>query len=198
MDTFRYIVGVLLVVGIPPGLTWWFLVHPFVGFWRGLGARTTMIVMTLYFVVLLAGLVVIRDRLLGPDLGLHWALFGLGLVLCLVAGAIGWKRKRYLTMRVLAGVPEVESDEEKRGELLSEGPYAWIRHPRYVEIVFAVFGYAAMSNYLGCWILALLTLPVIHLVVLLEERELIERFGEAYRDYAARVPRYLPASWRRS
>jgi protein-S-isoprenylcysteine O-methyltransferase Ste14 len=33
---------------------------------------------------------------------------------------------------------------------------------------------------------------VIHLVVILEERELVDRFGDAYRKYAARVPRYFP------
>ena len=67
-----------------------------------------------------------------------------------------------------------------------------IRHPRYVEIAFATFGYAAISNYLGCWILAILTIPVIHAIVILEERELMDRFGDSYRDYAARVPRYFP------
>lgn len=192
MNTFRYILGVLLVVGLPPGITWWFVVHPFVGFWRRLGARATMVVMIVFFAVSLVGLVLIRDRLLGPDLGLSWPLFGLGVALCLVAAFIGWKRKKYLTMRILAGVPEVETEAEKRGKLLNEGPYAVVRHPRYVEIVFATFGYAAIANYSGCWILAMLAVPVLHLVVILEERELMDRFGDAYREYAARVPRYVP------
>jgi len=192
MDTFRYVLAVLLLVGLPPGVTWWFVVHPFVGFWRKLGARVTMMVMVVFFAVSVVGLVLIRDVLLGPDLGLIWPLFGLGVALCLVAGYIGWKRKKYLTMRILAGVPEVEADVEKRGKLLDEGPYSVIRHPRYVEIVFATFGYAAIANYLGCWILAFLTVPVVHLIVILEERELIDRFGDAYREYAARVPRYFP------
>lgn len=180
------------MVGLPPGLTWWFVVHPFVDFWRKLGARNTMTVMIVFFMASLAGLVIIRERLLGPDMGLHWPLFGLGVVLCVVAGYIGWKRKRYLTVRVLAGVPEVETDEGKRGELLDQGAYSIIRHPRYVEIAFATFGYAAISNFLGCWIVAVLALPVLHLIVLLEERELLDRFGEEYRLYASRVPRYLP------
>lgn len=192
MNTFRYILGVLLVVGLPPGMAWWFAVHPLVSFWRKVGVRGTMTAMILFFALSVAGLAMVRDALLGPDLGLRWPLLGLGGVLCAAAGFIGWKRRKHLTMRVLAGVPEVETDVDKRGHLLVEGPYAVIRHPRYVEIVLASFGYAAIANYLGCWILAILTVPVIHLIVILEERELIDRFGDAYRQYAARVPRYLP------
>ena len=37
-------------------------------------------------------------------------------------------------------------------------------------------------------------LPAVHLIVLLEERELGRRFGAAYDEYAARVPRYLPGA----
>lgn len=34
--------------------------------------------------------------------------------------------------------------------------------------------------------------PLRHLIVLLEERELRDRFGEAHADHARRVPRYWP------
>lgn len=192
MDRFRYILGVLLMAGLPPGVAWWFAVHPFVGFWRKVGVRGTMIVMTVFFVASVVGLVTIRDTLLGPDLGLRWSLVAVGAVLAAAAIVMSVKRRKHLTLRILAGAPEVEADAEKRGQLLEEGPYALIRHPRYVEIVLATFAYAAISNYAGCWILAILTIPVIHLVVILEERELENRFGDAYRAYAARVPRYLP------
>jgi protein-S-isoprenylcysteine O-methyltransferase Ste14 len=192
VNTFRYILGVLLMVGLPPGVAWWFVVHPFVGLWRKVGVRGTMIVMTLFFAASVVGLAMIRDALLGPDLGLRWPLVVLGVALAAAAIFIGVKRKKYLTVRILAGVPEVETDAERRGKLLEEGPYALVRHPRYVEITLATFAYAAIANYVGCWILAILTIPVIHLVVILEERELTDRFGDAYREYATRVPRYLP------
>ena len=106
-------------------------------------------------------------------------------------------RKKHLTMRILAGMPEFASDAEEQGTLLSEGIYARIRHPRYVEIVFATFAYAVIANYVGVYLLALATPPLVHLVVLMEERELRDRFGDQYAQYAARVPRYLPRSIRR-
>ena len=41
-------------------------------------------------------------------------------------------------------------------------------------------------------VLFLLSLPIVHAVVLLEERELRQRFGEAYGTYCEDVPRYVP------
>lgn len=108
------------------------------------------------------------------------------------AAHVSRKRRKFLTASILAGVPEVRMDEGKRGELLDQGPYAVIRHPRYVEIVLATLGYAAVSNYTGSWVVAAFAFPLLHLVVLLEERELRDRFGDAYREYCGRVPRYIP------
>ena len=39
MDTTRYVIGVLLIVGVPPAVIFWLLIHPFVGFWRRVGRR---------------------------------------------------------------------------------------------------------------------------------------------------------------
>lgn len=192
VDTFRYIVGVLLVVGLPPGIAWWFLLHPFVGFWRRLGTRLTMIALGVFLVTSVFALATIRDVLLGADLGLNWPLLAAGVLLMVPAAWIGLKRRRHLTIRILVGIPEIQPEPEKRGELLETGPYAVIRHPRYVEVVLAIFAYAAIANYAGCWVMAIATVPLLHLVVILEERELLARFGEAYRNYAARVPRYIP------
>jgi len=178
MSTVRYVFAVLL---------------PFVGFWRRLGAKVALTINTVVMVSCLVGLWFVREPLLGADLGTHWPLVALGVALAAVAIRIGIARKKYLTFRILAGVPELASAPEDQGTLLTEGPYARIRHPRYVEIVFATFAYAFVANYVGVYILALLTPPVVHLVVLMEERELRDRFGEEYEVYSARVPRYIPA-----
>ena len=95
-----------------------------------------------------------------------------------------------LTKRILAGIPELSADDP--GVLLQEGIYARIRHPRYIELLFWILGYALISNYLGTYVLFAITVPAIYLIVLMEEKELRDRFGEEYREYCRRVPRFIP------
>lgn len=196
MDTARYLVGVLLVVGIPPALAWWFVVHPFVAFWRQVGARGALTMVGVMAVAGLAGLFVVRDDLLMMDLGTHTPLVVAAAVLLLATAWIAILRRRHLTFRILVGLPELDDGDEP-GELLDKGIYAHIRHPRYVEVVLGTWAYALFANHLGAYVVAAITVPLIHLIVLLEERELVERFGARYEDYRARVPRYVPALRRR-
>ena len=76
--------------------------------------------------------------------------------------------------------------------LVTSGPYRLSRNPQYLGI--ASF-YLAFAFALGVmWALALLP-PVLafvdRIVIPREERYLERRFGEAYRDYAARVRRWV-------
>jgi protein-S-isoprenylcysteine O-methyltransferase Ste14 len=76
--------------------------------------------------------------------------------------------------------------------LVVSGPYRYSRNPDYLS---------QMSMYLGLGILAntwwtLIFLPAVaalvhHGVVIREERYLEAKFGQEYRDYKARVPRWL-------
>ena len=117
-------------------------------------------------------------------------LVGLAIVTAVVSTRIAILRRKHLTNRILFGVPELEA--ESSSPLLTEGVYARVRHPRYVEVWLGTFAYAAFANYVGSWIVWLLTGPVLHLIVLLEERELLDRFGTEYEAYMERVPRYVP------
>ena len=188
-DPLRYWIAVLLVVAMPPAILWWFLIHPFVSFWRRLGARWTMAFMGVFLFVTMALIFPWRDDLVGRDLGRHPAAW-LGLASLLLAAGIQFFRRRQLGMATLAGVPEVSSED--KGVLLTEGVFARVRNPRYLELAFAVVGYALIANYTGGYGLVALTLVGLHLVVLLEERELRDRFGEEFDAYCERTPRWLP------
>lgn len=76
-------------------------------------------------------------------------------------------------------------------ELVTGGIYRYLRNPMYVGLAFCV---AAVAFALASdWTLVLMVpaAALMHYgVVLREERYLAARFGEAYRAYMGRVPRY--------
>jgi protein-S-isoprenylcysteine O-methyltransferase Ste14 len=191
VDSVRHVVAVFLLVSLPPGLLLWFAIHPFVRFWRRLGPGWTYAVLSLPIVGIMVALFAVRDRLLASDFGTSYPLMALAVVSAAGALVIAIKRRKLLTPRVLAGIPEL-SPEGRQGELLTEGIYARIRHPRYVELLLWVLGYSLFANYLALYLAFLLSLPVVYLIVVLEERELRDRFGAEYDEYRRRVPRFFP------
>ena len=88
----------------------------------------------------------------------------------------------------------------KEGRLTSEGPYAAVRHPQYTGFFLVLFGEGVVH-----WptVFSLTVVPLLVLMYVLlarkEEREMIARFGDRYRDYQRRVPMFFPrrGSWRR-
>jgi protein-S-isoprenylcysteine O-methyltransferase Ste14 len=196
MSTARYVVGVILVASLPPGVCLWFAIHPWIRFWRRLGSVWTYLVLSPLVIAWMVGAVVWRDELLGPDLGAHrWLL--LPAVACAAVGAaLAIMRRRHLTTRILVGLPELSPDKHP-GTLLTDGIYGRIRHPRYVEVLLFTMAYALVANYVGTYVTAALTAPALYLTVVLEERELRDRFGAEFEAYARRVPRFLPFKGRR-
>jgi protein-S-isoprenylcysteine O-methyltransferase Ste14 len=77
-------------------------------------------------------------------------------------------------------------------ELVTDGPYRWIRHPLYT---FGGLFWTGICLLTANWLLGLLlalAFAGIGLRTPIEERELVETFGEEYRDYMERTGRYLP------
>lgn len=90
-----------------------------------------------------------------------------------------------------SALPELAPDRAP-GKLLREGIYGRMRHPRYVSVFIGMIGFALLTNYSGTYVIAALVFPGLYGIAVLEERELLERFGEEYRRYGNEVPRFLP------
>ena len=76
--------------------------------------------------------------------------------------------------------------------LLTDGPFAWSRHPVYLGMLLLLAGEGVMLGTLG----ALLSWPVFYVVlrhrfVATEERELVATFGNAWQVYRQRVRRWF-------
>jgi protein-S-isoprenylcysteine O-methyltransferase Ste14 len=196
MDKVRYFIALITLMALPPGILMWYVVHPFGALWRRLGPWVSYITIAVISAGVMWGVWIVRRSLLSTDLGTSYSLVAGTVVVIVLASIIGLKRKRHLTPTILAGLPQV-SERAYPGTLLKEGIYGTIRHPRYVEVTLWVWAYALFANFLTLYLVALATPLAIYLVILLEEQELKERFGEEWDEYAARVPRFVPARWRR-
>ena len=70
-----------------------------------------------------------------------------------------------------------------------------VLRPRYLDLILGIGGLSLIVNYPGMYGLFLATWVGIYFIVLLEERELRQRFGAPYEEYCRNVPRFLPRSW---
>jgi protein-S-isoprenylcysteine O-methyltransferase Ste14 len=112
------------------------------------------------------------------------ALIGGGFVVAAV-----WPMARALWRFHIVGTPS--EPWKPTTTLIRGGIYKRTRNPMYQAFLLFVLGFAFAFG--SDWIFLLLPLAmlVMHVaVVRREERYLAAKFGDAYRDYCARVPRY--------
>ena len=81
---------------------------------------------------------------------------------------------------------------QRRSQLAVAGPYHVVRHPQYIGFVSIMFGFLLQWPTL----LTLVMFPVLVFMyvrlAISEERDSEQAFGQAWRDYAAVTPRFIP------
>ena len=107
----------------------------------------------------------------------------IGILLMLVAARIQW----------LSGVKSGVSTSFQSNELKTTGIYARTRNPIYFS--WWICGIGAILCVHNVWLLLLIPIQWVILTVIIrntEEKWLYEIHGEAYKDYCARVNRWIP------
>ena len=84
------------------------------------------------------------------------------------------------------------SATRKEHKLVTSGPYRWVRHPLYTvgSSMFVAFGMMADNWFIG--LLGVLAFIGMAIRTPKEEANLIEKFGDEYREYMKRTGRFLP------
>jgi protein-S-isoprenylcysteine O-methyltransferase Ste14 len=191
MTTFRHVLTLLMLMFMPGAVLFWFLVHPFIRFWRRLGLRRALAIYYTLMVAFVAGVFLLRKTLLAVDFGTNPVLIAVAVPMLAASIVLRRKISRHLRFSTLGGLPELAPESHPQ-PLLTEGIYSRIRHPRYVEALLVMASLALIANNLASYVNWIIGIPGVLLVVHIEERELRDRFGAEYEAYCARVPRFVP------
>lgn len=77
--------------------------------------------------------------------------------------------------------------------LVTTGPYRWVRHPMYTALLQLFAGFFLLTSNVLFGVVPYIMLVFIMMVrTPREERQLQEKFGEAYVEYCRRTGRFLP------
>ena len=183
--------ALLTIVMVPTFLVMCYVVHPFSRFWRRLGPVGTYTFLIALMLPIMGLIYSLRDPIMRVHYGVRWPLVIIAIQIFGISMLMGIIRMRDLKPSIMFGLPEI-SQGDRPGMLLTKGLYGKIRHPRYVEVWLGVVAIALFTNYLAMYILVIVLIPLTYGVVLLEEKELHERFGEEYEKYCRTVPRFKP------
>lgn len=180
-----WIFGVIYA-SVPP---YWLVVHPYAKRWRERGAKLKHV-----------GPIWIGMWLVLAATTWHWRYVTLytsiwlwipAAALILTAYAIYAKGTKGFTHDQLVGRSEIEPEKHEQ-RLNTTGIRARLRHPLYLGHLLHLTGWTIGSGLMVMYWLLAFAVVTGALMIRAEERELVERFGEPYREYQRRVPMLLP------
>jgi protein-S-isoprenylcysteine O-methyltransferase Ste14 len=119
------------------------------------------------------------DSALLPDIETRLPLAGLLFVFG--CGIGGWGNLA-LGLRATIGLSD---------RLVIKGPYQYTRNPQYIGDSLNIIGYMLLTNSWMVWVIGVLAVALNLLAPFVEEPWLEAHYGEFYRDYMRRVPRYI-------
>lgn len=159
--------------------------------WRSSRPRSWWLADLLFlcgFATLLAGAALEGLGVVDPVVDHGTAQPALGVLTLVAATALAEWAQMTMGPAWRPDIPPIED-----GELVTGGPFQVVRNPNYV---------AMLAAGLGAWLLApdlvtsagwVVLLTSLMLTARVEEPTLLARYGDRYREYAARVGRFVPA-----
>jgi len=174
----------------------WIPVHGLSAFFKKIGIFTYFTPLITWLPI--AGLIYTnRTWILGHRIELPAALHALGWVIFIFGLLLQLWTLRVLGGLRIIGLPEVTKLMENK--VITSGPFSVIRHPTYASHTIMFAGIFLISGVLAVGLITLLDMIIINAFVIpLEDRELIERFGDEYREYRDRVSAFFPRKPRKT
>jgi protein-S-isoprenylcysteine O-methyltransferase Ste14 len=168
----------------------WLAIHPFTHFWRR-QQRSAFRVLLPFWAVVIAVALLATYPLFPQQLYRAWiALIPGGILAGLAIKVYRGISKDFRREQVI-GQAELEPGKHEQ-KLVSSGLHGRIRHPFYLAHLLMLLAWTVGSGLTALYLLAGIAIVSGAVMIWLEERELEQRFGDAYREYRRHVPALLP------
>lgn len=168
----------------------WIPVHGFSRFFRNLGLATYLLPILTWLPV--AYLIYVnRDFLMQFRIVLPTAVIIAGILFLFAGTLLHIWTGTLLGLWGLMGLPEISP--KIKGSLVTEGPFSVVRHPTYLAHTLMFLGVFLLSGVIAVAVITFVDFLLITIVIIpLEDRELLSRFGDEYKRYMERVAGFIP------
>jgi protein-S-isoprenylcysteine O-methyltransferase Ste14 len=168
----------------------WILVHPFAEYWRRRRRSPFRVLAPLWVLIWIVTWAATAHWRLALLYDRAWTWI-LTLLLWCVSLTMYIGGLRSLSLRRIIGTHEI-ADQSNDDALVTTGIHARVRHPLYFGHLCTLLGWTIGAGTVACFALLAFAIVTGAIMIPMEERELRERFGGAYDEYARQVPALFP------
>jgi protein-S-isoprenylcysteine O-methyltransferase Ste14 len=115
---------------------------------------------------------------------LHQVISWILLILSIIVALAG------IRIFIIEGKPKDQVEDTSR--LITNGLYKYIRHPMYLSLILAGFGVYFKDPGFPQWLFALINLIALIITARIEEKEMVIKFGNEYREYMKNTKMFIP------
>lgn len=188
MNGFLALIAIIIWPAVP---LFWIPVHGFPSLFRRLGIWTYFLHLIVW--LFLAYLIYInRFFLIHAVIQMPEILRIVGVFLFFIGAILHIWTGKLLGILGLMGLPEISVKE--KGVLITRGPFSIVRHPTYLAHTLLFTGIFLITEVIAVIVLTFIDFVIVNAVIIpLEEKELISRFGDEYKLYKQKVKyRFFP------
>lgn len=184
------LLALMAIMFFPVIPLFWIPVHYETRFFRSIGLFTYLLPAFLWpflaYLIYQNSAILLQFRIDLPEF-----LNGFGILLLVIGILLHIWTGLLLGLWGLIGVPEIST--MTKGRLITKGPFSVVRHPTYLAHTLMFSGIFLITGVIAVGIVTLIDIIVVNsLIIPLEEKELLNRFGKEYESYKKRISRFFP------
>jgi protein-S-isoprenylcysteine O-methyltransferase Ste14 len=190
MRTGLQIVGWLACVVYSTIPLFWLMIHPFAERWRKRRRSPYLVLMPVWMAMWLAEAAITAPWRNATLYSTEWAWIPAALLFS--TGLLIYSRSaKTFSAKQLAGLPEVNGRNREQ-RLITDGIRGRVRHPVYLAHLCEMLAWSVGTGLAVCWALTAFAVTTGFVMIRMEDTELEQRFGDAYRVYRNSVPAVIP------